>query len=59
MRIRSIRACLTLWYTSLLSLTLLLLGSTTYGLLVYSLSHDVDTAFRQIRQFSADVSHEL
>ena len=34
MSIRSIRARLTLWYTSLLTVTFLLLGGTAYGLLV-------------------------
>ena len=33
MRPRSIRARLTLWYTSLLTVTILLLGASAYGLL--------------------------
>ncbi len=45
---RSIRARLTLWYTGLLTLTLLLLGSVTYGLMVNSLSRDIDTALEKI-----------
>lgn len=50
MRIRSIRARLTLWYTSLLTVTFLLLGATAYGLLVYSLSRDLDTALKGVAQ---------
>jgi heavy metal sensor kinase len=50
MRIRSIRARLTLWYTSLLTVTFLLLGGTAYGLLVYSLSHDMDAALSGVAQ---------
>jgi len=44
MRIRSIRARLTLWYTSLLALTFLLLGGAAYGLLTYNLFHYIDAA---------------
>lgn len=44
MRIRSIRARLTLWYMSLLTLTFLILGGAAYGLLSYSLVHEVDNA---------------
>jgi len=45
---RSIRTRLTLWYTGLLTLTLLLLGSVTYGLMVKSLAQDIDTALEKI-----------
>ncbi|ETW95381.1 MAG: hypothetical protein ETSY1_30880 [Candidatus Entotheonella factor] len=45
---RSIRTRLTLWYTGLLTLTLLLLGGVTYGLMVNSLSRDIDTALEKI-----------
>ena len=48
MRIRSIRTRLTLWYTGLLTVTLLVLGSLTYGMLVYSMSQEVDTALRGV-----------
>jgi heavy metal sensor kinase len=48
MRIRSIRARLTLWYTSLLTVTILLLGGTAYGLLMYSLSRDLDAALNGV-----------
>ncbi|MEE8292128.1 MAG: ATP-binding protein [Candidatus Tectomicrobia bacterium] len=48
MRLRSIRTHLTLWYTSLLTVTLLLLGSVAYGLLGYSLSQEVDAALHGV-----------
>ncbi|MCG6944971.1 MAG: HAMP domain-containing histidine kinase [Deltaproteobacteria bacterium] len=48
MRIRSIGARLTIWYTSLLTLTFLLLGGIAFGLLVYSLSRDMDTALNGV-----------
>src|SRR5712691_8622072 len=54
MRPRSIRARLTLWYTSLLTVTVLLLGGVGYGLLEYSLTHDVDTALQGIAQVLAE-----
>ena len=46
MRIRSIRSRLTLYYTGLLTVTLLLLGGAAYGLLAFSLSHDLDGALK-------------
>ena len=48
MRPRSIRARLTLWYTSLLTLTILLLGASAYGLLGYSLARDIDRALQGV-----------
>ncbi len=48
MRIRSIGSKLTLWYTGLLTLTFLLLGTIAYGLLAYSLSRDMDYALKGI-----------
>jgi two-component system OmpR family sensor kinase len=48
MRLRSIRARLTLWYTSLLTVTVLLLGGLAYGLLGYSLSRDLDRALQGV-----------
>jgi heavy metal sensor kinase len=54
MRPRSIRARLTLWYTSLLTVTVLLLGGVAYGLVEYSLVHDVDTALQSIAQVLAE-----
>jgi heavy metal sensor kinase len=47
-KFRSIRARLTLWYIGILTLTLLLLGSVTYGLMVDGLSRDIDTALKKI-----------
>jgi heavy metal sensor kinase len=48
MRIRSIGSKLTLWYTGLLTLTFLVLGTIAYGLLAYSLSRDMDYALKGI-----------
>lgn len=48
MIMRSIRARLTLWYMSLLTVTLVLLGSAGYGVLSYSLSHQVDQALNGV-----------
>lgn len=52
MRWHSLRTRLTLWYTSLLTLTFLILGGVAYGLLTYSLAHEVDAAL-------LGVAHEL
>jgi heavy metal sensor kinase len=52
MRWRSLRTRLTLWYTSLLTLTFLVLGGVAYGLLTYSLTREVDAAL-------LGVAHEL
>jgi heavy metal sensor kinase len=48
MRLRSIRARLTLWYTSLLTVTVLFLGGTAYALLDYSLIRDLDRALQGV-----------
>ncbi|MEJ2135072.1 MAG: ATP-binding protein [Desulfofustis sp.] len=48
MLVRSIRLKLTFWYTGLLTLTCLLLGGLSYGLLSYSLNRDIDYALRGI-----------
>jgi heavy metal sensor kinase len=48
MRLRSLRARLTLWYMSLLTVTVLVLGSGAYGLLVYSLTHETDAALHGV-----------
>jgi heavy metal sensor kinase len=50
MRLTSIGAKLTFWYTGILSLTLLLLGTLAYGLLTYSLSQDLDSALQGVAQ---------
>ncbi|MFQ5520216.1 MAG: sensor histidine kinase [Candidatus Methylomirabilia bacterium] len=57
MRIRSIRARLTLWYASLLTVTFLLLGGVAYGLLGYSLSQDVDAALGGVAEAVARETH--
>lgn len=54
MRIRSIGARLTVWYTSLLTVTFLILGGTTYGLLAYSLSRDMDSALNGVAEAMAE-----
>src|SRR5919197_1760194 len=48
MRPRSIRTRLTLWYTGLLTITILLLGGVAYGLLGYSLARDLDRALQGV-----------
>jgi two-component system OmpR family sensor kinase len=50
MRIRSIRARVTLWYTGIVTVTLLLLGGAAYGLLVYSLGHELDVSLQAVAQ---------
>jgi heavy metal sensor kinase len=54
MRIRSIGARLTFWYTGLLTLTFLVLGSAAYGLLAYSLAHDMDSALSGVANLVAE-----
>ncbi len=54
MRIRSIGSKLTVWYTSLLTLTFLLLGGISYGLLAYSLARDVDYALNGVAGVMAE-----
>ena len=58
MHLQSIRARLTFWYTSLLTVTLLVLGSAAYGLLSYSLSHEVDAALNGVATTLAERSHD-
>lgn len=48
MAVRSIRTRLTLWYTSLLTVTLLILGGAAFGLLSYSLSREMDSALDSV-----------
>ena len=48
MTIRSIGAKLTIWYTSLLTVTFLVLGGISYGLLAYSLARDMDVALKGV-----------
>ena len=56
MWVRSIRLKLTFWYTGLLTLTCLLLGTLSYGLLGYSLNRDIDYALRGIAKVLASAS---
>ena len=58
MHLQSIRARLTFWYTSLLTVTLLVLGGAAYGLLSYSLSHEVDAALNGVATTLAERSHD-
>ncbi len=48
MFIRSIRTRLTIWYTCLLTVTLLIVGGAAFGLLSYSLSHEMDSALDSV-----------
>lgn len=50
MSFQSIGARLTAWYISVLTATLLLLGGAAYGLLVYSLSRDMDLALSGVAE---------
>jgi two-component system OmpR family sensor kinase len=52
--LRTIRARLTFWYTSLLTLSFLVLGSTGYGLLTFTLSQESDAALRGVAQTLAE-----
>jgi heavy metal sensor kinase len=54
MLIKSIGTRLTVWYAVILSVTLLVLGSTAYGFLAYSLSHDVDAALEGVAKVSVE-----
>jgi heavy metal sensor kinase len=54
---RSIRTRLTLWYTSLLTVTLLLLGGAAYGLLSYSLARETDTALNSVAEVLSQRTH--
>ena len=54
MRLKSIGARLTFWYTGILCLTLLVLGILAYGLLTYSLSRDTDAALHGVAQAVAE-----
>jgi two-component system, OmpR family, sensor kinase len=46
--IRSIRTRLTIWYTALLTVTLLIVGGAAFGLLSYSLSSEMDKALDSV-----------
>lgn len=48
MPIKSIRTRLTIWYTCLLTVTLLIVGGAAFALLSYSLSHEMDSALDSV-----------
>ena len=48
MNLKSIRVRLTFWYTSLLTVTFLILAGATNWLLVYTLSQDVDASLNSV-----------
>jgi heavy metal sensor kinase len=48
MNVRSIRTRLTIWYTGLLTVTLLIVGGVAFGLLSYSLSNETDKALDSV-----------
>ncbi len=50
MHLKSIGTGLTIWYTTLLTLTFFILGSIAYGLLAYSLSRDIDSALKGVAE---------
>lgn len=54
MGIKSIRARLTLWYMSLLTLTFIILGGALYGLLTYSLLKEVDNSLKGVARVMAE-----
>jgi len=56
-RIRSIRARLTLWYTALLTVTFFLLAGVGYGLLSFSLIKDLDAALGGVARVLAERAH--
>ncbi len=57
MALKSIRARLTFWYMSLLTVTLVVLGGTAYGLLSYSLAREVDAALDGVGRTLAERAH--
>jgi heavy metal sensor kinase len=50
MAVRSVRARLTLWYTSLLTITFLILGCISYVLVAYTLYEETDSALKSIAE---------
>lgn len=57
MRIRSIRVRLTLWYTCLSTVLILLLGGAAYGLLTYSLHSQVDSSLTSVARSLTERAH--
>jgi len=58
MPLKSIRARLTFWYTSLLSITFLLLAGASYLLLSYTLAHDVDVSLNGVAKVLVEQAHK-
>jgi len=58
MRFKSIRARLTFWYTSLLTITFLLLASAAYWLLAYTISNDVDASLHGVAKAVVKQAHD-
>lgn len=58
MRIKSVRTRLTLWYSSLLTVTFLLLAGAAHWLLVYTLSHDVDASLQGVAKTLIEQARE-
>jgi two-component system, OmpR family, sensor kinase len=54
MRLRSIRARLTFWHAGLLAVTFVILGGAAYGLMSYSLFHEVDNALNGVAKAMAE-----
>jgi heavy metal sensor kinase len=54
---RSLRIRLILWYTGLLTVTLLLLGGATYLLLSYSLSRQLDASLNSVAKTLSERAH--
>ncbi len=55
---KSIRARLTLWYTSLFSLSFILLASAAHWMLGYSLSNDVNAALTGVSNVLVEQAHK-
>lgn len=54
---KSIRVRLTLWYTVISTVSVLILGAAAYELLSYSLSHEVDGALKGVAAALVDRAH--
>lgn len=57
MSMRSIRIRLTVWYTGLLTVTLLILGGASYILLYYSLFHQMDVSLNSVAKTVSERAH--
>jgi two-component system, OmpR family, sensor kinase len=54
---RSIRIRLTLWYTGLLTVTLLIVAGASYVLLSYNLSHQIDASLESVAKALTERAH--